>query len=136
MVMAKRELVAALNSGIEHEMLVYFQFYYNSLTLTGHTNMALAEKFREESANELVHAQKLADRVVALGGTPSSNVPKVPRPKTPREMIKEAIKNEKTAVKLYKSILPQTKDDSVLYHLIFHILNDELGDLEEFESLL
>lgn len=134
--MSNKKLIESLNQAIELEMVVYYQFFYNSLTLTGHTNMALAEKFKTESASELGHAQALADRVVALGGVPSASVPKVARPKTPKDMIKTAIKNEKVAIKLYQGLLPQTKDDPVLYHLIFHILKDELGDLEEFENLL
>ena len=134
--MTKRELIATLNNAIEHEMMVYFQFFYNSLTLTGHANMSLAEKFKEESASELGHAQKLADRVVALGGTPSASVPKFTRPKSAKDMLKTAIKNEKIAIKLYKGLLPQTKDDPVLCHLIYHLLMDEIGDLEDFENLL
>lgn len=134
--MTKRELIATLNNAIELEMMVYFQFFYNSLRLTGHANMSLAEKFKEESESELGHAQKLADRVVALGGTPSANVPKFTRPKSAKDMLKTAIKNEKTAIKLYKGLLPHTKDDPVLSHLIYHLLMDEMGDLEDFENLL
>lgn len=134
--MTKRELIARLNEAIEHEMMVYFQFFYNSLTLTGHTNLSLAEKFKGESESELGHAQKLADRVVALGGTPSASVPKFSRPKSAKDMVKAAIKNEKIAIKVYRNLLPHTKDDPVLSHLVYHLLMDEIRDLEDFENLL
>jgi bacterioferritin len=137
--MDKKKVIEMLNQGIELEHAAYMQFSYQALSLTGVENLPLREMLEEEAGNELGHARKLAERVVALGGVPSQKIPPFKIGKTAKEMIRLNIEREKKAIDLYRKLLRLTHMQAgyeLIYYLALQILGDEMEDLEEFEALL
>lgn len=133
------DLIDMLNQAIELELQAFLQFHYQSLKLKGIANVALREMLAEEAGNEIEHAKKLAERVVALGGEPSQTIRPVRVGDTPEEMIRLDIEREEQAIALYRAIVARTRAQEgyeLVYYTALEILGDELEDKEEFEALL
>lgn len=134
--MDTQELIALLNKALELEYQAFMQYFYQSLKLKGVSNMAFKQFLAAEADIELGHAKLLATRIAVLGGEPSSQ-PAAPQVgDTPEEMISYNIAREKQAIELYQQIIKAAEDEVQLYETVRGILQDELGDLDEFESLL
>lgn len=90
-----------------------------------------------EADIELGHAKMLAQKVVSLGGIPTSKIAEVKIRNTPQEMIEYDIDREKRAIELYKELKELCRgEDEALYRIIDDILIDELKDLDEFSNML
>lgn len=134
--MDNEKIVELMNRAIELEYQAFMQYFYQSLTLKGYSTMAMAQFLAAEADIELNHAKTLAEKVVALGGTPTSKIAEVKIGETPEEMIKFDLEREDSAIKLYRELKELTKEDDALHRLIDDILIDELKDRDEFLNML
>lgn len=133
----REEIIKLMNSAIELEYQAFIQYFYQSLSLKGFSTMAMAQFLAAEADIELGHAKLLAEKVVFMGGVPTSKIAAVKIGKHPNEMIKYNIEREQSAIKIYKELknLCQNEDD-VLYRMIDDILINELKDLDEFTRMV
>lgn len=143
----KKELLATLNEALAEEWLAYYQYWVAAKIATGIMRKEISGEFAEHAKEELEHAEKLADRIVQLGGTPLANPSmwskeakcKYAEPKDDDVMalLKQNITAERCAIQRYKDICDMCAHgkDSVTFHLAYHIMADELEhehDLEDF----
>jgi len=100
-------------------------------------------------ADELVHAERFANRIMELGGEPEmdfANLPKVAAggykapPKDPsnlKQVIQDVIDAERGAVDFYNKMTEKYKDKDFVTHELFKtVLLDEVSDEDEWEDLL
>jgi len=142
-----KELIALLNKAFADEWLAYYQYWIGARVVKGLTQQAITAELNEHAAEELEHAQKLADRIIQLGGTPilhpgefgqfancSYMAPKDPNSKT---ILEQNIKGERCAIGVYDKILSIVKDkDEITYDLILSILKDEVEHESDLLFLL
>jgi bacterioferritin len=136
--MDKQEMISALNEDLAGELGAIIQYVTYAAKATGPYRPQLAQFFLAEVPDEQGHAQFLANKVVALGGEPTTKAREVPAAKTDREMV-EAVRNaEKRAVTDYTKRAKQAEDfgDKGLVVQLEDIVRDETGHLEETERLL
>jgi bacterioferritin len=95
------ELIAGLNQDLsaEYQAVVMYRTY--AALVSGPWRQELRAFFEKEIPDELGHAALLADRVVALGGTPSVTVGPVPIPRDAREMLENALQAEVDTIERY-----------------------------------
>ena len=79
--MTKDELISGLNKDLSGEFSAIIQYIIYAAQSTGPYRPQLAQFFLKEVADEQMHAQFLANKIVALGGKPTAQ----PRRVTGRE---------------------------------------------------
>jgi len=104
-----QELIDGLNEDLaaEYQAVVMYRTYAS--LVTGPYRQELKAFFESEIADELGHAAFLADKVVALGGVPTTKVPEVPIVRTNREMLEVALQAEVDTIERYTRRIDQAE---------------------------
>lgn len=143
------ELITELRRAYLHELLVFYSLWTTAIVAEGFHGEELTEHFKEDAVEELGHAEKLANRIIELGGDP------VVSPKdwekvagtgfvAPRNdwgdaegMVSDQIKAEAEAIDHYNHLAKVTfGKDPVTYHLVTELLKDEVEHEEFLENLM
>jgi bacterioferritin len=106
---AMQELIDGLNIDLaaEYQAVVMYRTYAS--LVSGPYRPELKAFFEGEIPDELAHAALLADKVVALGGTPVTRVPDVPTPKDNRAMLENALAAEIDTIARYTTRIAQAE---------------------------
>lgn len=104
-----RELIDGLNEDLaaEYQAVVMYRTYAS--LVSGPWRQELKAFFENEIPDELGHAAFLADKVVALGGIPTTEVKPVPIPRTSREMLENALQAEVDTIERYTRRIQQAE---------------------------
>lgn len=89
-------------------------------------------------ADEQLHAQFLANKIVALGGEPTTTARPVPPAKTNREMLEAVLTAELQAGQDYATRAEEAEEygDQGLVVQLEDMVRDETGHSEETERIL
>jgi bacterioferritin len=141
------ELIRRLNKAYADEWLAYYQYWLGAKVAVGVPKKEVASELEEHAKEELEHAEKLAERIIQLGGVPllepkkwytESTCGYLP-PKDPdvRTLLDQNIKGERCAIYAYEELLEFTKDkDPITYDMILGIQKEEIEHEEDLESLV
>ncbi len=130
------------------ELLAFYSYWITALVAEGFQGEELGEHFKEEAMDELGHAQKLANRIIELGGDPvvhpkeweaNAHAPfTAPRPDwtDASGMVDDQIKAEAGAIEAYNRLAKFTfGKDPVTHQLAVELLADEVGHEEFLKNL-
>lgn len=136
--MDKKTLVKHLNEDLAGELGAIIQYMTYAAKATGPYRPQLSQFFLTEVADEQLHAQYLANKVVALGGEPATEPRPVPAAKNNREMLEAVLAAERKATADYAQ---RAKDaealgDKGLAVQLEDMVRDESGHSEETERIL
>jgi bacterioferritin len=136
--MDKQTLIVNLNADLEGELGAIIQYITYAAKATGPYRPQLSAFFLEEVADEQLHAQFLANKIVALGGEPSTTAREVPGASTNREMLEAVLAAERQAVADYTRRAREADDygDKGLAVQLEDMVRDESGHSEETERIL
>ena len=136
--MEKQSMIDALNEDLAGELGAIIQYITYAAKTTGPYRPQLSEFFLKEVPDEQGHAQYLANKIVALGGEPTTRAREVPTAKSNHEMVEAVLKAEQRAVADYTKRAKQAEEfgDKGLVVALEDIVNDETGHKEETERLL
>jgi bacterioferritin len=136
--MDKKTLIKHLNEDLAGELGAIVQYLTYAAKATGPYRPQLAEFFMAEVADEQLHAQFLANKIVALGGEPTTTPRAVPKAKNNQEMLKEIYKAEKKATADYTERAKEADEfgDKGLAVQLEDMVRDESGHAEETERIL
>jgi bacterioferritin len=136
--MSNKAMIDALNEDLAGELGAIIQYITYAAKATGPYRPQLAQFFLAEVPDEQGHAQFLANKIVALGGEPTTKARDVPAAKNNREMVEAVREAEQRAVKDYTKRAKQAEEfgDKGLVVQLDDIVRDETGHLEETERLL
>lgn len=132
------KLITRLNEDLAGEFGAIIQYLTYAAKVTGPYRPQLAQFFLAEVADEQMHAQFLANKIVALGGEPTT----IPRPVTPaktnREMLEAVLEAERRATKDYTTRAREAEaaGDKGLAVQLEDMVRDESGHAEETERIL
>lgn len=134
----KEKLIQALNQDLAHEYEAVITYTTFAARVKGPYRPALRGFFLKEATEELGHAQFLADKIVALGGVPTTQPATVPEAETPRAMLEAILKAETEALERYAVRMRQAEEfgDLGLAARIHAMIEDETEHKEEVEKLL
>ena len=99
--MDKQQLIGNLNDDLASELSAIIQYITYAAKATGPYRPQLAQFFLAEVADEQLHAQFLANKIVALGGEPVTQPHPVPAAMTNRAMLEAVLAAERRAVRNY-----------------------------------
>jgi bacterioferritin len=136
--MDKQTLIARLNEDLAGEFAAIIQYLTYAAKATGPYRPQLAQFFLAEVADEQLHAQFLANKIVALGGEPTTTPRPVAAAKTNREMLEAVLAAEKKAVADYSQRARDAEafGDKGLVVQLDDMVRDESGHSEETERIL
>lgn len=136
--MASKKLLTSLNLAIARELQVAIQYMWQHVLWEGVPGFAVKDELKKIAITEMKHAEMIAERLVYLGGEPTTKPEPIFVGKTLRDMLKQDVKDEEGAIKLYKDIIKTAceEDDHVTCDLFKKILADEEEHHDTFTGLL
>ena len=136
--MKKESLIEKLNSDLSWELSAIIQYLTYSAKVTGPYRPQLSQFFISEISDEQMHAQFLANKIVALGGEPTTTPRDIPLVKTNREMLEAILEAEKNAISNYSDRAKDAENfgDKGLVVQLEDMVRDESIHADETERIL
>jgi len=136
--MEKAALIDKLNEDLAGELGAIIQYLTYAAKATGPFRPQLAQFFLGEVADEQLHAQFLANKIVALGGEPTTQPRPVPAAKTNKDMLEAVLAAERQATRDYAQRAKEAEEfgDKGLAVQLEDMVRDESGHSEETERIL
>ena len=136
--MDKQTLIKNLNEDLAGELGAIIQYITYAAKATGPYRPQLSQFFLTEVADESLHAQYLANKVVALGGEPTTQPRPVPAAKNNQEMLQAILAAETQARADYTQRAKEAEafGDKGLAVQLEDMVRDESGHAEETERML
>ena len=136
--MNKQTMIEHLNEDLAGELSAIIQYLTYAAKATGPYRPQLAQFFLTEVADEQLHAQFLANKIVALGGEPVTTPRTVAVARTNREMLEAVLAAERRATADYTQRAREADEmgDKGLAVQLEDMVRDESGHSEETERML
>ena len=135
----KKEVIDILNDALKHELGAVNQYWLHYRMLDNWGFTKLAKKEREESIEEMQHADKLVDRIVFLEGFPNmQHIDPLMIGQNIKEVLECDLKAEYIARALYMEARAccRKEEDYVTMDLFEELLADEEGHINHLETQL
>ena len=136
--MNKKDLIARLNNDLAGEFSAVIQYVTYAAKATGPYRPQLVQFFLGEVTDEQAHAQFLANKIVALGGEPTTEARPVAAAKGNREMLEAVLVAERQAIADYTQRAEDAAafGDRGLVVQLEDMVRDESTHSEETERIL
>lgn len=136
--MDKKTLIKNLNDDLAGELSAIIQYITYAAKVTGPYRPQLSQFFLSEVADEQMHAQFLANKIVALGGEPTTQPRPVPKAENNHRMVEEVLNAEKKAIADYSERASEAEQfgDKGLMVQLEDMVRDESTHAEETERIL
>jgi bacterioferritin len=147
-----KELLKDLNSAYADEWIAFFYYTWAADFIEGPDYPTVASELDRIAKEESEHMSELADRIFELGGEPERDLEdlqkiatckKVTFPKNERDLegVLQAVADaEGCAIDVYNKLIQKVaacyEKDVRTFHLIQHILSEEIQHEEAFENLM
>lgn len=141
----REDIIKLLNDSLATELVCVLRYKRHHFTAQGLASSKIAEEFLVHANEESSHADRLAERIVQLGGEPDFS----PDTLTSRShadyndssdlkaMIKSNLIAERVAIEAYSQLIVMIGDkDSTTRRLLEDILSDEQEHAEELKDWL
>ena len=141
------EVVALLNKALADEWLAYYQYWVGAKVAKGLMRPAVVAELEEHAAEELKHADMLAERIIQLDGVPLTNPSDFgkfancaylePKDHDVKAILKQNIEGERCAIDVYNKLVTITQGKDVLtFGMALSILKDEVEHESDLEAIL
>lgn len=136
--MVSKELLDLLNKGIARELQVSIQYMWQHVLWKGVNGFAVKDELKKIAITEMKHAEAIAERLVYLGGTPTTKPDPIFVGENLKEMLEKDKADEEGAIELYKRTIEMSKKegDVTTQRLFRQILGDEEEHHDTFTGLL
>lgn len=133
-----QQLMEMLNDAIARELSVSVSYMWQHVLMTGMHGFAVKSEIKKISIAEMKHAEQIAERLVYLGGRPTTRPTEIKVGEGLDEMMRINVKLEEGAITLYRDIIKKAEgeDDTVTADMFHQILADEEEHHNTFSSLL
>ena len=141
----KKAVVKVLNDALATEIVCVLRYKRHYFMAQGLASDSVKKEFAEHAAEEQVHADRIAERIVQLGGEPDLNPATLSgrshseyvEGKTLVDMIREDLVAERIAIESYREIIAWLHGkDPTTNRMMREILAVEEEHAEDMSSLL
>lgn len=143
-----QEVISDLNKAYADEWLAHYQYWLNAQWIRGMDADTLKEVLLQQSADELTHAETLANRIIQLGGTPVMQFDQLTAtakcgfkeppsdPANLKQVIQDVLAAEACAIGSYNELSEKYRTTDIVTKEIFEeLLEDEVKDEEKWENI-
>jgi bacterioferritin len=136
--MDKQQLIDKLNEDLAGELGAIIQYLTYAAKANGPYRPQLVSIYLAEVPDETGHAQFLSNKIVALGGEPTTVPAPTPAAATNKEMLERVREAERGAIKNYTERAQQAEDlnEKGLQVQLEDMILDETGHFEEIDRML
>jgi len=135
---SQEEFLEALNVDLAHEFAAVILYRTYASQVQGQWRIELRKFFETEIPDELGHAQILADKIVSLGGTPTTVAAPVRPGGDAREMLRNALADEIETIQRY--VLRREQAENLGHYGLAvefdDLIRDESNHRDEIQMLL
>jgi bacterioferritin len=141
----RKEVVKLLNAALATEWVCVLRYMRHYHTASGMLADAVKAEFLEHARQEQAHADRLAERIVQLGGEPDLNPDTLTARSHAeykegsdlRDMVRENLVAERVAIDSYREMIHYIGDrDTTTKRILEDILAQEEEHADEFADLL
>lgn len=141
----RQDVIQLLNDSLATELVCVLRYKRHHFTARGLASPKIAEEFLVHANEEAAHADRLAQRIVQLGGDPDFSPDSLSKRSHAayddssdlKSMIKANLIAERVAIESYSQIIALIGDkDSTTRRLLEDILADEQGHADELKDWL
>ncbi|MDC4227130.1 MAG: ferritin-like domain-containing protein [Candidatus Manganitrophus sp.] len=145
----RKALIEALTRAYADEWYAHYNYFFVSKTISGPDSPAVSQVLRRKSDRALIHAERLAERIIALGGAPVPKLTDLSKdatdkpfklPKNVRDIdgaLKAVLDAERTSIRTYRALSEKIREkDSVTQALAVELFREAVEGEEEIERLL
>ena len=138
-------IVKLLNDSLATELVCVLRYKRHHFTAHGLASPKIAEEFMVHALEETAHADKIAKRIVQLGGEPDFSPDSLSKRSHAdydessdlKAMVRANLKAERVAVETYRQMIALIGDkDPTTRNLLEHILRDEEEHADELADWL
>jgi bacterioferritin len=132
------ELKEMLNKAIAREIQVSIQYMWQHVEVVGVKGVAVQDKFKDVAIVEMKHAEKIAERLWYLGGSPTTKPAPIEVGKSLKEFLELDTKAEVEAIEMYRQIVEMAlkEGDVTTAHMFREILEEEEEHHDLFTTML
>lgn len=139
------DIVKLLNDALATELVCVLRYKRHYFTAKGVESPAIADEFLVHANEESAHADRIAERIVQLGGEPNFQPDSLSKrshadydeSKDLQAMVRANLKAERIAVESYRQMVALIGDkDPTTRRLLEDILRDEEEHADELAALL
>ncbi|MCZ7401760.1 MAG: ferritin-like domain-containing protein [Candidatus Methanoperedens sp.] len=133
-----QKIIDALNKDREAELAAIIQYMKHHYEGEGMESPAILEIFKSTAKDEMGHAEKLAERIVYLGGTPIKKPEPIIEGGDLKKMMQDDLAKENGAIRQYKEHIKLAieENDPTTRLMLEEILSDEEGHADIWETIL
>jgi len=141
----REKVLALLNEALATEIVCVLRYRHDHFMARGTDSKAAADEFLEHATQELEHADRLAERIVQLGGEPrmdpgelaSRSHSEYRTGRTVQEAIRENLVAERIAIDSYREMIGYIADgDPTTRRMLEEILATEEEHADDLADLL
>lgn len=112
----KQKVLSVLNSILEHELAGVVRYTHFSFMVVGYGRIPIVSWLRAQADESLLHAQEAGEIITLLGGQPSLSIGALldQHHNDIGAILRTSLQGETQAVALYRKLLEQVKDSSVV----------------------
>jgi bacterioferritin len=142
------DVIADLSKAYADEWLAHYQYWLAAQWIRGIDADTLRDILIQQSNDELGHGQRIANRIIQLGGTPTMNPGKLLEtsgcgykeppsdPNNLKQVIQDVLDAEACAIATSSKLAEKYRMTDLVTHEMFEdLLEDEVDDEEEWEKL-
>ncbi len=127
-----------LNKIFQLEMAGIIRYMHYSFMIMGHNRIPIQKWLRDQSMESMNHATVVGEKITSFGGHPpmvtahveESNIHSVD------QILKETMKFEEDALRLYRELAKAAGDDMALEELARSMVRQETEHLDEVRKML
>lgn len=136
--MSTQKIIEVLNEDRAAELAAIMQYLGHHYMAEGMESPEIIDLFKDTSKDEMKHAEKIAERIVYLGGEPTTRPTAIKKGGTLKKMIQDDLAAENMAITNYKAHikLADQEGDPTTRLMLEEILSDEEGHADIWETTL
>lgn len=135
---SNKAAVECLNKIFQIETSGIIRYLHYSFMIMGHNRIPIQKWFRDQANEAMAHSTIIGEKITSLGGHPpvvSSNVEET-NIHSVDQLLKESLKFEEEALRLYKELVKLSGDDISLEELAREFVRMETEHIEEVNKML
>jgi bacterioferritin len=134
----REELIRGLNEDLAHEYNAIISYMLYSRLVTGPLRLELSGFLEGEILDELEHAKFLSNKIVALGGRPTTEPSPVELPDSNKAMLELSLQAEKDTIERYalRARQAEAAGELGLKIELENLLAEETQHKEDLERIL
>jgi bacterioferritin len=138
MATSKKQLIEGLNHDLANELGASILYLYQTSIADGWDGEELRELLTPDITGEMQHAIFLAQKIVSLGGTPTTTPTQYKSPRDVKKMLEYDMKLEREAIENYTERARQAEEagEPGLKVKLEELIVDETGHAEQLERIL